>query len=175
VASNQLAIIEIMKVYTYAKLVESFGDIPYSEALDYNNISPAYDKGEDIYVDLIARLNTAITALDVSEGSWNQDLLYSGDVSGWKKFGSSLLLQMGMRIADVDPTLAAQTVTMALPNVFTSNADVAEVDHLESQLNIAELWTDLAVGNRRDFVGCEPFVDYMNSLDDERRTVFFQD
>lgn len=175
VASNQLAIIEIMKVYTYAKLVESFGDIPYSEALDYNNISPAYDKGEDIYVDLIARLNTAITALDVSEGSWNQDLLYSGDVSGWKKFGSSLLLQMGMRIADVDPTLAAQTVTTALPNVFTSNADVAEVDHLESQPNTAELWTDLAVGNRRDFVGCEPFVDYMNSLDDERRTVFFQD
>src|SRR5690606_9886413 len=44
VASNQLATIEIMKIYTFAKLVESFGDIPYSEALDYNNISPAYDK-----------------------------------------------------------------------------------------------------------------------------------
>ena len=175
VASNQLAIIEIMKVYTFAKLVESFGDIPYSQALDYNNISPSYDKDEEIYADLIARLTSTLATLDVSQGSWTQDLLYDGDVAAWKKFGASLLLQMGIRIADVDATLANQAVTTALPDIFASNADVAQVDHLESQPNTTELWTDLAVGNRRDFVGCEPFVDLMNALDDPRRTVFFQD
>src|SRR5690606_35078576 len=133
VASNQLAIIEIMKVYTFAKLVESFGDIPYSQALDYNNISPSYDKDEEIYADLIARLTSTLATLDVSQGSWTQDLLYDGDVAAWKKFGASLLLQMGIRIADVDATLANQAVTTALPDIFASNADVAQVDHLESQ------------------------------------------
>ncbi|SFB76058.1 Starch-binding associating with outer membrane [Flagellimonas taeanensis] len=175
VAANQLAIIEIMTVFTYAKLVESFGDIPYSQALDYDNISPAYDADEVIYEDLISRLTTAINTLDEGQASWSQDILYNGDVTGWKKFGSSLLLQMGMRVIDADATLGTQAITAALPNVFTSNADVAQVEHLESQPNTAELWTDLAVGNRRDFVGCEPFVDYMNALEDPRRAVFFQE
>lgn len=175
VATNQLAIIEIMKVFTYAKLVESFGDIPYSQALDYNNISPEYDEDNAIYADLISRLTTAIGTLDEGQASWGQDILYNGDVAGWKKFGSSLLLQMGMRVIDADATLGTQAITAALPNVFSSNADIAEVEHLESQPNTAELWTDLAVGNRSDFVGCEPFVDYMNSLNDPRVAVFFQE
>lgn len=175
VAANQMAIIEIMKVFTYSKLVETFGDIPYSQALDYNNISPEFDTDEVIYADLLTRLTAAIVALDDSQGSWGQDILYNGNVANWKKFGSSLLLQMGMRVVDADPTLGTQAITTALPNIFTSNADIAEVEHLASPPNTAELWTDLAVGNRRDFVGCEPFVDYMNALDDPRRAVFFQD
>ncbi len=173
--ANQLAIIEIVEVYTFGKLVEAFGDIPYTQALDVDNISPTYDDEEAIYADLIARLTTAVAALDESQGSWNQDILYNGDVSGWKRFGSSLLLQMGMRIIDANPTLGTEAVTTALPNIFTSNADIAQIEHLESQPNTAELWTDLAVGNRRDFVGCDVFVDYMNDLEDPRRTVFFQE
>src|SRR5690606_19517036 len=123
----------------------------------------------------LTRLTAAIAALDDSQGSWGQDILYNGNVANWKKFGSSLLLQMGMRVVDADPTLGTQAITTALPNIFTSNADIAEVEHLASPPNTAELWTDLAVGNRRDFVGCEPFVDYMNALDDPRRAGFFQD
>ncbi|MCK0159200.1 SusD/RagB family nutrient-binding outer membrane lipoprotein [Allomuricauda sp. F6463D] len=172
--ANQLAIIEIVEVYTFSKLVEGFGDIPYSQALDVDNISPEYDDQEVIYADLLARLTTAISALDEAQASWSQDILYGGNVSNWKKFASSLLLQMGMRVIDSNPTLGLDAVTTALPNIFTSNADIAEIEHLGSQPNTAELYTDLAVGNRRDFVACEPFVDYMNSLDDSRRSVYFQ-
>jgi hypothetical protein len=32
---NQLAMIEIMEVYAWQVLVNTFGDIPYTEALDY--------------------------------------------------------------------------------------------------------------------------------------------
>ena len=172
--TNQLAIIEIVEVYTFSKLVEAFGDIPYSQALDIDNITPVYDDQEAIYADLISRLTTAISTLDETKGSWDQDILYGGNVSNWKKFGSSLLLQMGMRIIEANPTLGSDAVTTALPNIFSSNEDIAEVEHLESQPNTAELWTDLAVGNRRDFVGCEVFVDFLNDLEDPRRSVFFQ-
>ncbi|MEY8781154.1 SusD/RagB family nutrient-binding outer membrane lipoprotein [Allomuricauda sp. XS_ASV26] len=175
VNTNQLAIIEIVEVYAYSKLVEAFGDIPYSQALDVNNISPEYDDQQDVYVDLIGRLTTAIDSLDEGQGSWGQDILYNGNVTNWKRFGASLLLQMGMRIIDADPTLGTQAVTTALPNVFTSNADIAQIEHLESQPNTAELWTDLAVGNRRDFVGCDVFVNYMNDLNDARIAVYFQE
>src|SRR5690606_1381086 len=46
VLKNQLAMTEIMSVFTYAKLVESFGDIPYSQALDIDNISPVFDDAQ---------------------------------------------------------------------------------------------------------------------------------
>ncbi|MBC9798386.1 SusD/RagB family nutrient-binding outer membrane lipoprotein, partial [Sinomicrobium weinanense] len=172
---NRLATIEVMKVFTYAKLVESFGNIPYSGALDVNNISPEYDDARTIYEDLLGRLRAAVNNLDTSEASWENDILYAGDVALWKKFGNSLLLQMGMRIADSDPGLAAEVIAGALPGVFTSNEDIAQVEHLSAPPNTNELWTDLAVGNRRDFVGAKPFIDLMNELEDPRRSVFFQD
>ncbi len=34
--ANQKAIIEILEVYSWSILVQTFGDIPYSQALDYN-------------------------------------------------------------------------------------------------------------------------------------------
>ena len=171
---NQLSINEILSVYAYSKLVESFGDIPYSEALDVNNISPSYDKAETIYLDLLTRLNTALNNMDASGASWNQDLMYNGNTSLWEKFGRSLQLQMGMRIADSNPQVAETNIIAAIPGVFTSNADNAEVDHLSARPNTTALYIDLAIGNRKDFVGAKPFVDYMNDLDDPRRSVFFK-
>ncbi|MGC1632554.1 MAG: SusD/RagB family nutrient-binding outer membrane lipoprotein [Gelidibacter sp.] len=171
---NQLSIIEILRVYAFSKLVEGFGDIPYSEGLDVKNISPAYDKAETIYLDLLTRLNTALDNMDESGASWGQDLMYHGNARLWKKFGRSLQLQMGMRIADSNPQVAENNIIAALPEVFTSNADNAEVDHLSAQPNTSQLYLDLAVGNRKDFVGSKPFVDYMNNLDDPRRSVFFK-
>jgi len=173
-SQNKLAIIEIMQVYTYSRLVETFGDIPYSEALDIDNISPKYDDAETIYIDLLSRLSAAINSLDESQESWDQDIMYSGNVSSWKKFGRSLQLQMGMRIVESNSQLATETIVEAIPGVFTSNEDNAEIIHLSSPPNTAELWTDLAVGDRKDYVGAEPFVDLLNDLDDPRKTVYFQ-
>ncbi|MEH6681083.1 MAG: SusD/RagB family nutrient-binding outer membrane lipoprotein [Sediminicola sp.] len=171
---NKLAILEIMQVFTYAGLVESFGNIPYSEALNVDNITPVYDDAETIYIDLLSRLDAAINNLDESEGSWDQDIMYGGNVANWKKFGRSIQLQMGMRIVDSNPQLATETITAAVGGVFTSNADIAKIEHLSSPPNTAELWTDLAVGNRRDFVGAKPYVDLLNELEDPRRAVYFK-
>jgi hypothetical protein len=173
-SQNKLAIIEIMQVYTFSKLVESFGNIIYTEALDINNISPKYDDAETIYIDLLSRLSIAINNLDESKAAWNHDIIYSGDVSSWKKFGKSLQLQMGMRIVESNPQLATETIVEAISGVFTSNEDNAKLVHLSSPPNTSELWTDLAVGNRRDYVGAEPFVNVLNELEDPRRTVYFQ-
>lgn len=171
---NQLSILEILRVYSYSKLVESFGNIPYSEALDVNNISPAYDDAETIYLDLLGKLNIALDNMDESGASWSDDLMYDGNTKLWKKFGRSLQLLMAMRIVDSNPQVAETNIIAALPGVFTSNADNAKVDHLDAQPNTNALYLDLAVGNRKDFVGAKPFVDYMNSLNDPRRSVFFK-
>src|SRR5699024_8520665 len=58
---NKLAIIEILEVYAYSNLVETFGDIPYTEALDIDNTLPKYDDAETVYKDLLTRLDEAMS------------------------------------------------------------------------------------------------------------------
>ena len=48
---NKLAITEILSVYAYSNLVETYGDIPYQEALDIDNLLPKYDDAKTIYID----------------------------------------------------------------------------------------------------------------------------
>ncbi|MDP4291208.1 MAG: SusD/RagB family nutrient-binding outer membrane lipoprotein, partial [Bacteroidota bacterium] len=65
---NELAINEIMAVYAWSNVVETYGNVPYTEALDYTKPNPKYDDGLTIYKDLISRLNAAIAKLDPNYG-----------------------------------------------------------------------------------------------------------
>src|SRR6187455_1645987 len=49
VKANQLALIEIAEVYCWNFLVNTFGDVPYTEALDSENLLPAYDDAATVY------------------------------------------------------------------------------------------------------------------------------
>ncbi|WP_242923764.1 SusD/RagB family nutrient-binding outer membrane lipoprotein [Pontibacter liquoris] len=173
---NQLAIVEIMEVYTWTVLVDTYGDIPYFEALDYKNVAPKYDDDAAIYADLFTRLDNALASLDTAgSGSFTPgaDLYYNGDVAQWIKFGNSLKLKMGMTIADVDPAKAQAAVTAAAPNVFTSNADNATLDYQETTPNTNPVWVNLVQSGRDDFVPANTLVDRMNELKDPRRAAYF--
>lgn len=175
VKPNKLQVIEILKVYTYSILVETFGDIPYTESLDIDNLLPKYDDGLTVYKDLITRLTTAIDALDTANGSFgNADNIYSGDVTSWKKFAASLKLRMGILLSDVDNAFAKSTVESAVTSgVFTSNADNANFKYLSSAPNTHPVHTNLVLSGRHDFVAAETIVDMMNSLTDPRRPLYF--
>ena len=56
VQKNELAITDILEVVTWYYLVTTYGDIPYSEALDMNDPFPKYDDAKTIYGDLLERL-----------------------------------------------------------------------------------------------------------------------
>src|SRR5215213_6995336 len=59
------AIARIMMAHNYQLLVDMYNDIPYNEALlGANNITPKYDKAQDIYKDLAAQLDTAIALIN---------------------------------------------------------------------------------------------------------------
>ena len=52
VRNNKIAIIDIYAAYSYSILVDTFGNIPYSEALDIeNHPNPKYDDAKTIYKD----------------------------------------------------------------------------------------------------------------------------
>lgn len=174
--NNKLQIIELLNVYVYSHLVDIFGAVPYTEALDPENVYPKYDNGTDIYADLFSRLDAALGKLDASSGSYdNADLYYGGDVSAWVKFGNTLKVRMAITIADADNAKAKSAVETAYGNAFGSNDDDCMLHYLTSSPNYNQLYADLVASGRHDFVPANTIVDAMNELADPRLGAYFAD
>lgn len=171
---NQLAIIDMLEIYSYAILVNTFGNIPYKEALDIYNLQPKYDDAATIYADLHQRLDTDLANLDPAKpGFGAADLIYKGNIEKWKKFGNSLKLRLGMTLADADPAQSRKMVEEAAPNVFQSNADYAAFKFLGTPPNTNPIWANLIESKRKDFVIANTLIDQMNTLEDPRRPLYF--
>lgn len=168
--------IEILSVYTWAQLVESFGDIPYTQALNASEyVLPEYDDAGIIYLDLLDRLTAAIPDLTGS-GFGSADPIYGGDATKWKKFGNSLLLRMGLRVVDANgfTVRANAAINSAITGgVFTSNDDNAALHYEGATPNTNPVWVDLVQSGRSDFVAANTVIDFMNNLADPRREVYF--
>lgn len=173
---NKLQIIELLNVYVYAHLVDVFGAVPYTEALNIENVYPVYDDGAAIYNDLFTRLNAALSKLDASKESFgSSDLFYGGDVSAWVKFGNSLKVRMAINIADVNDAAAKTAIETAVANVFTSNGDDCLLAYQTTAPNYNQLYADLVASGRHDFVPAHTLLDHMASLDDPRMADYFSD
>lgn len=174
VQQNKLYIIDLLQAYSYQRLVDIFGNVPYTEALDINNIHPTYDDAATIYQKLITRVDADIAGLDDSEGSFGSaDLYYGGDIAAWKKFAYTLKVKLGITLADVDPTLAQSTVESAYDKAFTSSDDDCLMPYLTNTPNTNTLYEDLVLSGRHDFVPANTIVDIMNNLQDPRLPLYF--
>ncbi|MBT1699459.1 SusD/RagB family nutrient-binding outer membrane lipoprotein [Fulvivirgaceae bacterium PWU4] len=177
VKSNQLAQIEVMEVYTWSVLVNTFGNVPYKQALDPKIPLPAYDDASEIYSDLLTRLDAAIAGFSTTATgiTGSADILYAGNIEKWKKFSNSLKLKLAMVLADKDPGKAKTLVQQAAPNVITSNAENARHTYLTSSPNNNPLSNNLVTPftTRKDFVAGKTIIDVMNTLNDPRRPFFF--
>ncbi|MGE5420692.1 MAG: SusD/RagB family nutrient-binding outer membrane lipoprotein, partial [Chloroflexota bacterium] len=171
---NKLAIIDLLQAYAFQNLVDIFGNVPYSEAMDINNIAPKYDDAFTIYKDLIHRVDTSVAALDTTAGSFGTaDLIYGGDAARWRRFGNSLKLKLGITLGDVDPALSRTTVESALAaGVFKSNADDALLNYLGA-IHTNPIYTDVVQSGRNDFVAANTIVDLMNQKQDPRLPFYF--
>lgn len=109
---NFNAAARIMRAFAYQRLVDQYGDIPYTEAVKgVANTTPKYDKAEAIYTDLFAQLNTAIATIDMTGGevpssiktgpNGTIDVLFGGDMQKWKVFANTIKLRLLVRIQDV--------------------------------------------------------------------------
>jgi hypothetical protein len=111
----------IWRAWLYSRLTDLYGDVPYSEAgkdVSNVNVAPSYDTQESIYTDLFKELKEAVGVLKQSDGSrenvGSQDLIYSGDVDKWIRFGNSLRLRLAMRVSYVSHDLASANINEVL-------------------------------------------------------------
>lgn len=174
VKKNKLAIIEVLTVYTYSVLIETFGNVPYSEALNLEKPLPKYDDALATYKSLITRLDAAISILNGDYESFGiADNMYQGDVKMWIKFANSMKLRMGMVLADADEATGKAAVLAAAPFCISSNAENARIIYLSSSPNTNPLYSDLVASGRHDFIPTSTIIDVMNQWSDPRRPFYF--
>lgn len=177
VQTNKIATIELYEIYTYYVLVNSFGDIPYTEALDIDNLNPIFDKQDVIYSDLLDRLdNNVISKFVMGEVGFSssEDIVYNGDIAKWKTFANSLKLQMGMLLADSDPTKAQTVINAAIAGGVITSAD----DNMKIAFESAAPYTNpvyraLVLSGRNDYVPTNTIVDAMSAVNDPRMDDYF--
>ncbi|WP_423146370.1 SusD/RagB family nutrient-binding outer membrane lipoprotein [Rubrolithibacter danxiaensis] len=171
--SNLYNMARIWRAYVFQVLVDTYGDVPYTEAgkayLEGINL-PKYDDQKVIYEDILKEYQEATKALDASKATEQGDIFYRGDIAQWKKLGNSLLLRAGMRYTEIDPAKAEQIVKIAVDpangGVFSSNADNAFVAFNSTFTNPTGAWFQ---GTERGnvYLGA-PFVDYLKNTNDPR-------
>ncbi|HBI87402.1 MULTISPECIES: SusD/RagB family nutrient-binding outer membrane lipoprotein [Sphingobacterium] len=104
---------EVMKVYNYANLVDTYNDVPYSDALKgAASLTPKYDKAADIYVDLAKKLDAAVAffkSATASDDFKTADVIFKGNTTSWAKFANTLKLRLVLR-AGSKATFANKTI-----------------------------------------------------------------
>ncbi len=117
-----VGIAKIMQAYTWSLVTDTWGDIPYSQALKGTQgvTRPELDSQEDIYKGnasknikgLFDLVREGIAALD-QPSNLNpgvDDVVYGGNLTSWKKAGYTLMLRMATTISVKEPALAKSII-----------------------------------------------------------------
>ncbi len=182
--SNLHQISRIMKALIFQKLTDAYGDIPYSQAgLGYYQqiFAPVYDRQKDIYADLMKEVSEATDSLSEDGDKPTGDLIYGGSddqIAEWKKFGSTLLLRMAMRLTKVNPTTAQEYVQKLSGKLFESNDDNALIKHSGDGGSITQNRISEAIAstlnNRQYTFYAKAFIDTLKNNDDPRLDILAQ-
>ncbi|WP_315500282.1 SusD/RagB family nutrient-binding outer membrane lipoprotein [Capnocytophaga gingivalis] len=172
---NQIAAARIMLAYTFALLVETFGDVPYYsygspnperfQALQLEKyISPVYATQKEIYTDLLKELKEAAAQIVSDSYVFKEGDYIFETPDKMRRFANSLRLRLAIRLKDVSDTelrtLAQQNIDelKAGTAVMQSEADTVELQFDSDDTNPAPIYNEYFVRNRVDYSPSNSFV-----------------
>lgn len=122
---RHLAIAQTLEAYVLMVLVDTFGDIPYSEALDQTNFNPKVDSGADVYQTAFQLLNEADANFAVASfiGTPN-DFFYNRNYGQWTRLVNTLKLRYHLNRRLIDRTGSTTAINALIAtNNFLQNGD----------------------------------------------------
>jgi len=176
--NNYKGIALIMKAYLFHVMTDTYGDVPYTEALKAKagENAPSFDTQETIYAGIIADLKQANDLIGASDETVKGDILFNGDLLRWRKFANSLRLRIHMRLSDrIDPSAEMQAI-LSDPEkypVFAGNDDHAGFQFLQDSPNQQPLYTTRS-GSYDEFRLSENMENKLKSLGDPRLFAYAQ-
>jgi len=165
---------KVIQAWSFAILTDLWNEIPYTEAFDISNTTPAYDDQELIYSEIFNLLEAALDdfAADSPETPGSHDLLYGGDIDRWERMTHTLLARYHMRLTGAPGHNAeeqANQALSALTNGFASNADDADFQYF-STAGEENPWYQFTIDGKwdtRDQLSAH-YIDLLKDLDDPR-------
>lgn len=122
---------KVIRCYVLMTMVDMYGDIPYSEALQGNvNPTPRFDSSASVYSGIYDELDVAIGYLTGSDPSQATDLYYGNDEGlgspdKWIRLAKTLKLKM-CNNARLVGTIGSRSVATEITNILT------EGDYIQS-------------------------------------------
>lgn len=169
-----------LRTLVFSFVTDSWGDIPYSQALKGDSVgsslTPVYDKQKDIYTDFFAVLDKASKDLSgAANALGGADPIFGGSPASWQKFINSLRLRLAIRVSSVDPALASAQISAARSapgGLILTNADNAYFPWPGDGI-YNNPWAD-NLGARDDWRMSDRLVNIMNALSDPRLPIYAQ-
>ncbi|GAA4304497.1 SusD/RagB family nutrient-binding outer membrane lipoprotein [Nibribacter koreensis] len=162
--NNQIAVARILKAYYFWYLTDTYGDIPYSEALKGNeNRTPKYDAQEAIYNDLFKEMTEAQAQIELAGFPVQGDILLNGDMAGWKRFANTARMFMALRLIKKNPAKAKAEFEAAMTaGAITSNDENIVYQFLGGDPNNWNPWYEnYSNDNRNDYALSDRIVTAM--------------
>ncbi|MCL1936893.1 MAG: SusD/RagB family nutrient-binding outer membrane lipoprotein [Candidatus Azobacteroides sp.] len=173
-------IAEALSIFTWQIITDVWGDMPYSEALQGADVmSPKQDKQQDIYTDLLKRINDLLK-IDLNESSIDgtYDFIYKGDLTAWYKFANALKLKLMLRLSETSEYNNAQTLSFIQnASLLTASAKIPGTVWNDAQEGKRHPMREFQAGGANYFSGnviaCKTFFDYLSVNRDPRLSKLF--
>lgn len=99
---RHLGIAKTIKAMVLFDMVDTYGDIPYSEAIDPSNFNPKTDSGQSVYQAAFALLNEAAGHFTATSAGSPNDYYYNRNYTRWIKLTNTLKLRYFLNTKLVD-------------------------------------------------------------------------
>ncbi len=164
----------VIQALGFQTLTDIYGPIPFTEAINPSILKPKYDNESVVYDGILNLLDqaSALFANGTGEITSTSDLFYSGDVSKWAKFANSLKFRALMRISSTRNVNSELQALVNGANMFSSNADNAQLAYVSSQPDANPIYETIDFGNRPEYKICSSLSDRLVTLNDDRLAVY---
>ncbi len=142
---------QILMALNLAMTVDAFGDVPFSEGLNFETLTPAYDDDQELYTQVFEYLDNGIanlsqeTDLPIDE----DDFFFEGDTDQWIKLGNMLKARYLNHLSKTGE-YSPEEILAAIDNGFESNEDDAQVVYFDEEYNP---WAQVAIDNENLLLG----------------------
>ncbi len=187
--NNYVAISKIMKSFLFARLVDCYNNIPYTQAAGGgSNAFPAYDDAQTVYKSCINQLDSAITLIGAGANSDNPgsaDVMYGGTMANWKIFANTAKLKMLLKFTQIAGGLAyipTKLTGLTTASFIGANADATVNPGYSTNTNalLNPMWLDIGFTttggtgtNTSYFRACTYAVNFYKSTNDPRDSLFY--
>jgi hypothetical protein len=116
-------IARVIRAYVLATMVDYFGEVPLSEALDPANFNPKIDDGATVYQAAIADLDKAVENFNATSASTpTNDYFYRSNRENWIRAANSIKLKLLLTRRLADNGTAGAINSLISANRFISNS-----------------------------------------------------